>query len=473
MKIMESKSSDKPGMLERIFSLFSKRQSPESPKTPLSAPAAWLFDTLGATPTLSGARINETTALQISTVWACVEVISQSIASLPLFVYKPIEPRGREKAINQREYNLLHNSPNERMTSCIFREVMTIHVLLWGNAYALIEYDRSGKTKALWPLLPYLVYQRLAYSRDAETAPLGAQQLGVAQQLLGDRSLEYVVKDNVTGLARPYPASEIIHIPGLSFDGVCGISPILQHREGIGLAQALEQFGAEYFGNGTSPSGVLQAKGRLSVEAKERLSMSWKMLHTGAGNRHKVPVLEEDMEFKGITLNADHAQFIQSRKFQISEIARIFRVPAHMVGDLERATFSNVEHQSLEFVEYTLRPWLVRWEQELNRNLFPKGDHFVEFNIDGLLRGDFETRMKGYSTGRQWGWFSVNEIREKEGMNPLDGEEGDQYLVPMNMTTPEKLAKPPTPPKPSPAVPPGQSPDLGGAEPKKPEETIQ
>jgi HK97 family phage portal protein len=440
MKIMESSKSDKPGFLDRVISWFSTRQSLESPKTPLSAPAAWLYDTLGGKPTLSGARINEQTALQISTVWACVEVISQSIGSLPLFVYKPLEPRGREKAFNQREFGLLHNSPNERMTSCIFREVMTIHVLLWGNAYALIEYDRSGKTRALWPILPYLV----------------------APQLLPDRSLEYIVKDNVTGKEVPYPASEIIHIPGLSFDGVSGLSPIRQHREGIGLAQALESFGAEYFGNGTSPSGVLQSKGRLSVEAKERLSMSWKMLHTGPGNRHKVPVLEEDMEFKGITLQADHAQFIESRKFQISEIARIFRVPAHMVGDLERATFSNIEHQSLEFVEYTLRPWLVRWEQELNRKLFPKGDHFVEFNIDGLLRGDFHTRMQGYATGRQWGWWSVNEIREKEGMNPLPGEEGDQYLVPMNMTTPEKLASPPKPP-------PSQAPPPAGME-EKPEE---
>jgi HK97 family phage portal protein len=434
MKIMESKSSDKPGFLDRVISWFSIRQSLESPKTPLSAPAAWLYDTLGGKPTLSGARINEQTALQISTVWACVEVISQSIGSLPLFVYKPLEPRGREKAFNQREFGLLHNSPNERMTSCIFREVMTIHVLLWGNAYALIEYDRSGKTRALWPILPYLV----------------------APQLLPDRSLEYLVKDNVSGKEVPYPASEIIHIPGLSFDGVSGLSPIRQHREGIGLAQALEQFGAEYFGQGTAPSGVLQinANKTLSDPAKERLGKSWQQFHGVPGQRHKVPILEEGMEFKPITLQADHAQFIESRKFQISEIARIFRVPAHMVGDLERATFSNIEHQSLEFVEYTLRPWLVRWEQELNRKLFPKGDHFVEFNIDGLLRGDFNTRMSGYATGRQWGWWSVNEIREKEGMNPLPDKEGDQYLVPANMTTPEKIENPPKPtPPPVPAAP--------------------
>src|SRR5262245_56773670 len=193
MKIMESSKSDK-GFVNRIWSLFSRRQSIENPTTPLSAPAAWLYDTLGGTPTSSGARINEQTALAISTVWACVEVISQSIASLPLHVYKPMEPRGREKAFNQREYNLLHNSPNDRMTSCIFREVMMIHVLLWGNAYALVEYDRSGKTRALWPILPYLV----------------------TPQLVEDRTLEYIIKDTISGEERPYPASEIIHIPGLS-----------------------------------------------------------------------------------------------------------------------------------------------------------------------------------------------------------------------------------------------------------------
>lgn len=397
-------------------------RSLENPMTPLSAPAEWIYDAVGGgIPTGSGIRINERTALQISAVYACVRVIAEAIGSLPLHVYRRTGDRGREKAINRREYALLHDAPNDRMTSCVFREAMMAQVLLFGNAYALIEYDGSAKVRALWPLAPGTV----------------------TVELQRDRTLRYFMIDDLTHKQIYYNADEVLHIPGLSFDGVSGISPVRLHREGMGLAQALENFGAEYFGNGTSVSGVLQVKTKLSDPAKTRLSQSWRALRTGRGNRHSVPILEEGMEFKPISIQADNAQFIESRKFQIAEIARIFRVPAHLIGDLEKATFSNIEHQSLEFIEHTLRPWLVRWEQELNRKLFAGSEYFVEHNIDGLLRGDFNTRMQGYASGRQWGWLSVNDIREKENMNPLPGSDGDQYLVPVNMTTPEKIGAPP------------------------------
>ena len=380
-------------------------------------------------------------------------MIAESIGSLPLHVYRRLEPRGREKAVRTREYALLHNAPNDRMTSCIFREVMTAHVLLFGNAYGLIEFDNSGKTRAIWPLMPNLV----------------------TPNLRPDRRLEYIVKDAIANIETTYPSDEIIHIPGLSFDGVSGVSPILYHREGIGLAAALETFGAEYFGHGTAPSGLLSHPGALSDKARERLRVSWHQMHGMPGTRHKIAILEEGMEFKPATLQNDHAQFIESRKFQINEICRIFRVPPHLIGDLERATFTNIEQQSLEFVEYTLRPWLVRWEQELNRKLFPgpseftASEFFVEHNIDGLLRGDFASRMTGYASGRQWGWLSVNDIREKENMNPLPGKDGDQYLVPTNMTTPELLANPPKP-EPPPQPQPLPSDGANGSEPKAKEQ---
>lgn len=415
-------------MLDRIrqgLIRLLEARSLENPRTPLSNPDSWLFPAFGASPTSSGVNINERTALQISAVFACVRVIAESIGSLPLHVYQRKDPRGREKALTRREYTLLHDAPNNRMTACVFREVMTAHVLLYGNAYALIELDGSAKTKALWPLSPSSVRVELA----------------------ADRSLRYVVRDGVTNKDESYTYEEIVHIPGLSFDGVSGLSPVVLHREGIGLAQALESFGAEYFGNGIAVSGILQAKKNLSLPAQERLKAQLTNEHTGRGRRHKFIVTEEDMDFKPTSVQANNAQFIESRKFQISEIARVFRVPAHLIGDLEKATFSNIEQQSLEFVEYTLRPWLVRWEQELNRKLFPisgftASEYYVEHNIDGLLRGDFQTRMVGYGTGRQWGWLSVNDIREKEGLNPLKAEDGDQYLVPTNMTTPELLANP-------------------------------
>jgi HK97 family phage portal protein len=301
---------------------------------------------------------------------------------------------------------------------------MTTHVLLWGNAYALIEFDMSGKTRALWPIMPE----------------------HVKVELMSDRTLRYIVMDPIANTERAYPSDEILHIPGLSFDGVTGISPIKYHREGIGLALALEAFGAEYFGHGTAPSGVITIAGKLSDQAKERLRNSWHSSHGVPGQRHKVPIFEEGMDYKGIALQADHAQFTQSREFQVAELTRAFRVPPHMAGDLKRATFSNIEEQSLEFVKYTLRPWLVRWEQELNRKLFPQPSEFyVEHNVDGLLRGDFASRMSGFATLRQWGLATANELREIENWNPLPKEDGDQILVPSNMTTPELLANPPKP----------------------------
>lgn len=426
--------------------LFPERRSLENPATPLSAPADWLFDTFGGPPTLSGAHINERTALQMSIVYACVRVIAESIASLPLHVYKKTFPRGREKADSRREYYLLHDEPNDRMTSCIFREVLMGHVLLWGNGYARIVYDGSGKTTAFWPLMPELVQPQINPAT---------------------RRLRYIVTDSITGQKEVLLPEDVLHIPGLSFDGVCGLSPIKYCRESFALTQALQDFGAEYFGNGTRPGGVLETPKTLSDPAKERLSAAWRAMHGGRGNRHKVAILEEGMKFSAFAIPAEDAQFIQSRKFQLSEIARIYRVPAHMVGDLEKATYSNIEYQSVEFVQYTLRGWLVRWEQELNRKLFPGGEYFVEHSIEGLLRGDFKTRMDGFAVGRQWGWLSVNDIRELENMNPLPGVDGDQYLAPLNMTTPAKIENPPQPP--APPAPAASDPNAPPVKPPKPQ----
>lgn len=420
-----------------LIRFLSEKRSLENPKTPLSAPAAWLFDTLGGPPTLSGSRINERTALESTGVDAALRVIAGGIGSLPCHVFEYLETRGRRKALQRREYNLLHNSPNPRMTSCVFREVVTTHALLSGNGYARIELDGSAKVRAIWPLMPHLVRPELTQNRE----------------------LVYVVTDAITGEEIHYPSTQIIHIPDLSMDGVNGLSRIKLHREGIGLGQALEAFGAEYFGNGTSLSGVLEVKKTLSDTAKTRLQNDWARLHSGKGNRHKAPILEEGMEWKPTSVQANQAQFIESRAFQLNEEARMFGVKPHKIGDLTHATFSNIEHQAQEHIEDTLRPWVVRWEQELTRKLFPSGEFFVELNLDGLLRADFETRMAGYAQGRQWGWLSVNDIREKENMNPLPGEDGDQYLVPLNMTTPELLANPPKPvasaqPAPEPETPP-------------------
>jgi HK97 family phage portal protein len=228
---------------------------------------------------------------------------------------------------------------------------------------------------------------------------------------------------------------EVLHIPGLGFDGLVGYSPIAMAKNAIGMALATEEYGASFFANGANPGGTLEHPG--VIKDIQRVKDSWNMAYQGSQNAHRVAILEEGMHFKQIGIPPEQAQFLQTRKFQINEIARIFRVPPHMVGDLEKSSFSNIEQQSLEFVKYTLDPWVVRWEQALQQSLLlpsEKGAYFVRFNLDGLLRGDYASRMAGYSTARQNGWMSANDIRELENVNRIPEEEGgDLYLVNGNM----------------------------------------
>ena len=229
---------------------------------------------------------------------------------------------------------------------------------------------------------------------------------------------------------------DLLHIPGLGFDGLVGYSPIAMAKNSIGMAMACEEFGAKFFANGAAPGGVLEHPGILKDPARVR--DSWNATFGGSSNANKVAVLEEGMKYTPISISPNEAQFLETRKFQIDEIARIFRVPPHMIGDLEKSTFSNIEQQSLEFVKYTLDPWVVRFEQAFQKALLlpdEKKTYFIKFNVDGLLRGDYQSRMNGYAIGRQNGWLSTNDIRRLEDMNPLSKEEGgDLYLVNGNMT---------------------------------------
>ena len=229
---------------------------------------------------------------------------------------------------------------------------------------------------------------------------------------------------------------EVLHIPGLGFDGLVGYSPIAMAKNAIGMALATEEYGARFFANGANPGGVLEHPG--VIKDVQRVKDSWNAAYQGSGNAHRVAVLEEGMKFQAIGIPPEQAQFLETRKFQIDEIARIFRVPPHMVGDLEKSSFSNIEQQSLEFVKYTLDPWVVRWEQSLCQALLlpsEKSDIFIRFNLDGLLRGDYASRMTGYATGRQNGWLSANDIRELEDMNRIPASEGgDLFLVNGSMT---------------------------------------
>ncbi|QKN23190.1 phage portal protein [Caproicibacterium lactatifermentans] len=362
----------------------------------------------------SGKAVTERSAMQISAVYACVRVLSEAIASLPLHLYRYTDKNSKEKAVDHPLYPLLHDEPNPEMTSFIFRETLMTHLLLWGNAYAQIIRNGRGEVAALYPLMA----NRMRVDRDENGHLYYEYQMSTSD-----------APTMKAGTVRLTP-SDVLHIPGLGFDGLVGYSPIAMAKNSIGMAMATEEYGAAFFKNGANPSGILSMPG--VVKDPEKIRNSWEAGFGGSSNSNKVAILEEGMTYTPISISPEQAQFLETRKFQLDEIARIFRIPPHMIGDLEHATFSNIEQQSLEFVTYTLEPWLVRWEQSMQRSLLSpeeKKSYFIRFNVDGLLRGDYQSRMNGYSTGIQNGIFSVNDVRELENMDLLSDEEGGNIHV--------------------------------------------
>lgn len=366
----------------------------------------------------SGKRVNERSAMQMTAVYSCVRILSEAVASLPLHIYQQEEGHST-KAVDHPLFSLLHDEPNPEMTSFVFRETLMTHLLLWGNAYSQIIRNGKGEVVALYPLMP----DRMKVDRDGN----------------GQLYYEYMVssadpKVNPSGMVRLSPF-DVLHIPGLGFDGLVGYSPIAMAKNSIGMAIACEEYGAKFFAHGAAPSGVLEHPGVLKDPSK--LRDSWQATFGGSANSGKVAVLEEGVKYTPISIAPEQAQFLETRKFQINEIARIFRVPPHMVGDLEKSSFSNIEQQSLEFVKYTLDPWVSRWEQAMTKILLTpeeKKKYTIKFNVDGLLRGDYQSRMNGYAIARQNGWMSANDIRRLEEMDPISEDEGgDLYLVNGNM----------------------------------------
>ena len=367
----------------------------------------------------SGKVVTERSAMQMTAVYACVRILSEAIAGLPLHLYKYTSDGSKEKATDHPLYQLLHDEPNPEMSSFVFRETLMTHLLLWGNAYAQIIRNGKGDVIALYPLMP----NRMRVDRDDKG------QLYYTYNRVYDEALK---TKSMTVVLKPY---DVLHIPGLGFDGLVGYSPIAMAKNAIGLAIATEEYGAKFFANGAAPSGVLEHQSTL--KNPEKLREAWQSQFGGSQNSNRIAVLEEGLKYTPISISPEQAQFLETRKFQINEIARIFRVPPHMVGDLEKSSFSNIEQQSLEFVKYTLDPWVVRWEQNLQRILLnpdEKKDYFFKFNVDGLLRGDYASRMTGYATARQNGWMSANDIRELENLDRIPAElGGDLYLINGNM----------------------------------------
>ena len=391
-----------------IFSgLFKSRDKPQNSYD--SPSYTYFFGRSNA-----GKRVTDRTALQHIAVYACVRVLSEAIAQLPLHLYK-YNDKGKERVPQHPLYFLLHDQPNPEMTSFVFRETLMSHLLIYGNAYAQIIRNGRGDVLGLYPLMPdkmkidrdeknRLIY---IYSRYDEANPNLKEQ--------GDIVLY---------------ADEVLHIPGLGYDGLVGYSPIALAKNAIGISIACEDYGASFFGNNANPSGVLEHPG--VIKNPDKLRDAWHRAY-GGRNAHKVAVLEEGVKFTPISIPNNEAQFLETRKFQIEEIARMYRVPLHMIGDLDHATFSNVEHLSLDFVKYSLDPWIVRWEQGLQKALLSdseKGQYFIKFNVDGLLRGDYASRMQGYSIGIQNGFLCPNDVRELEDMNLIPEEKGGfTYMV--------------------------------------------
>lgn len=368
----------------------------------------------------SGKFVTERSAMQISAVYACVRVLSETVATLPLHLYEYKDDGGKEKALDHSLYTLLHDEPNSEMTSFIFRETLMTHLLLWGNAYAQIIRNGKGEVLGLYPLMP----NKMTVERDQTTKEIYYTYYKSPDEFSSNKNDAVILK--------PY---DVLHIPGLSFDGLVGYSPIAMAKNAIGLSMSCEEYGAKFFENGASPSGILTHPGTIKDTSKIR--ESWETMFSGSENSHRIAVLEEGLQYTPISISPSDSQFLETRQFQLEEIARIFRVPLHMIGDLSGATYSNIEQQSLEFVTYTLEPWLVRWEQSLSRALFSadeKKKYFFKFNVDGLLRGDYQSRTAGYATALQNGWMSVNDIRGLEQLNKIPAEEGgDLHMVNGNM----------------------------------------
>lgn len=377
----------------------------------LANPGTWLVDALGGgSSSRSGRKVTQDTALQLAAVYACVRILSETIAHLPLHVYERLE-RGKKKAPDHHLYELLHDQPNDLMTSFTYRETTMAHILLTGNSYSEIERDKGGRPVALWPLTPDRVTPRRINSL----------------KLVYDVTLPGGGQATLNG-------EDVFHIPGLGYDGLRGYNPLHMHREAIGMGLAAEEYGARFFGNGAKPGGVIEHPNGMSDGSHKRLRDDWERMHKGLDRSHRVAILEEGAKYAQTGIAPNEAQFLETRKFQKQEIAMIFRVPPHLLADLDRATFSNIEQQGIDFATYSIVPWLERWEQAMRMQLFGKDErkiYFAEYNVDGLLRGDVQTRTAAYVSQFQNGFISRNEVRAEENRNPIEG--GDTFYVPLNL----------------------------------------
>jgi HK97 family phage portal protein len=380
----------------------------------LADPQPWIMGMLGrGAQTSSGVWVNADTALRYTPIMAGTRIVAESIAMLDLPVYRRLAKGGKEEAPDHPLYSVLHDLPNEWQTSFEWREMMTAHALLRGNGYSLIQRRPDGSVSDLIPLNPDRIkpYRRPSGEVWYEFRP-------------------------INGPVQQFDSSEMFHLRGMSSDGLMGLSSVTLAREAIGLGMAAEEYSARYFSNDATPPAYLKHPGQLKEPASSRLKQSWQEMYSGLPNAHKMAILEEGMDIKTIAATNRDSQTLETRNFQIQEVSRILRVPAHMLGDLSKATVSNIEQLGMEFLTYTLMPWLARWQQAIARDLFTakgRSQYFAKFVTRQLLMGDMASRSQYYATMVQWGLMNPNEGRELEDFNPRADAEGKSYLRPMNM----------------------------------------
>ncbi|MDZ4779596.1 MAG: phage portal protein [Planctomycetia bacterium] len=378
---------------------------------------SWFYNLLGDySRAASGETVTTSTALQTSAVYAAVKVISESVASMPLHVFER-RPDGSRQRVYAPTLRAITEQPNSRQTLFECIEQLTAHALLRGDGIAAVLRDQFGNAAAIVPMHPDHV---------------------TIEQVNGESV--YTFRDARQKVHR-FTSDEVLHLRGMTWDGIRGMSLVAMAREAIGANIALDKYAGKFFANNARPSGILSCDGPLKPEAASQMRTSWNEVHAGADSAHKVAVLTDGMKWSPISLSNEDSQFIESRRFGVEEICRVTRIPPHLLGDLSHATFSNVENLGLQFVTFTLLPWIRRWEEVIQRDLIADPDLYCEFKQEVLLRGDINSRYAAYMTGRQGGWLSANDIRTLENMDGI-GTQGDVYLTPMNMEAADESKKP-------------------------------
>ena len=386
----------------------------------LATPEKWLVDWFsGGIESTSGVRVTTATAMRFIAVYSCIDILSRTVGSLPLYLYRRLPEGGKELARKHPLFSLIRRQPNPEMTSMRYFSTQQGHLASGGNAYSYIEWGGNGYPRALWPLKPDRVQPSRSDGRLKYKYYPGSED-----------------KKHVEGFE--IPPGYVLHIPGFGYDGLMGYSPISLAREAIGLGMAAEEFDARYFGSGTHPGMIIEHPGKVDPKIKADLKSSLKESYSGLGKAHQMMLLEDGMKASPITINPEDSQLLETRKFQVNEIARLYHVPPHMIADVEKTTSwgTGIEELNIGFITHTMRPWFVLWEEELGRALLldsEKDEYFFEFDMSQLLRGDTLKQMQAWVLAKRNGIYNADEIRGWDNHNPIPGGLGKEFIIEKNM----------------------------------------